>query len=200
MDCDKIKDSLVAYIHHELTEQDARLIEQHISQCKVCREEVNQLNKLSELLVKPPDNFADEVIERIKERKELEQFLNELVNTPAEAVAITRFDNIDYCSPKKSNILEIESVNNIQEVLDKIMEILCLHNAKVVSTKIRSYGAEIAISLPFKEIDALMKTLNVGKVKFYKLSSLQLSQKPKGKFTKLRIRIKKDNIRFKKDK
>ncbi len=62
MDCNKIQENLVAYLHGELDKKNIRAIHQHLSSCESCLDEELELRKTGRMLDKfqfeaLPENF-----------------------------------------------------------------------------------------------------------------------------------------------
>lgn len=74
MDCREVQENLSAYYDDVLEVKDKKLIEEHLNNCSNCREELESLKQISEILkeappVSVPDGFAEEVIQRINQDK-----------------------------------------------------------------------------------------------------------------------------------
>ena len=52
MDCNKIRESLTAYLHGELDKKEVKLIHQHLSSCESCLDEELELRKTGRILDK----------------------------------------------------------------------------------------------------------------------------------------------------
>ena len=74
MNCKEIKNDLPYFLSDELDENRARDFEQHINQCKLCRDELEILRKINNLIAqaKTPeqneqfwDSYPEEVMEKI---------------------------------------------------------------------------------------------------------------------------------------
>ncbi len=86
-DCRKIRELFSEYIDGVLDKENLNLVEEHLSKCEACRKELNKLIKMLEILKNlkkedtPPD-FLKTLHERIRRRKALNKFLNELLKNP----------------------------------------------------------------------------------------------------------------------
>ena len=86
-DCRKIRKLFSEYIDGVLDEENLNLVEEHLSKCEACRKELNKLIKMLEILKNlkredTPPNFLETLHERIRQRKALNAFLNELLKNP----------------------------------------------------------------------------------------------------------------------
>lgn len=77
MDCKQIIDLISMYVDSELDERQKAEFEEHVSQCSSCKEELNDILKVLEVLhsipeVDLPDNFKDELHEKLIKVKENE--------------------------------------------------------------------------------------------------------------------------------
>jgi len=79
-DCEKIRELFSEYIDGVLDKANTDLVEEHLSKCEACREELNKLIKMLGVLKNlkkedtPPD-FLETLQERIRQRKALNTFL-----------------------------------------------------------------------------------------------------------------------------
>ncbi len=85
--CEKIRELFSEYIDGVLDKANTDLVEEHLSKCEACREELNKLIKMLEILKNlkkedTPPNFLETLHERIRQRKALNTFLNKLLKNP----------------------------------------------------------------------------------------------------------------------
>jgi len=86
-DCEKIRELFSEYIDGVLDKANTDLVEEHLSKCEACREELNKLIKMLGILKNlkkedtPPD-FLETLQERIRQRKALNTFLSKLLKSP----------------------------------------------------------------------------------------------------------------------
>jgi len=71
VDCNKIQENLVAYLHGELNKKKVKAIHQHLSGCEVCLEEEFELRKTNRIMDKfqfeaLPENFDAELHQKLK--------------------------------------------------------------------------------------------------------------------------------------
>jgi anti-sigma factor RsiW len=71
VDCNKVKENLVAYLHGELAKKEVKEIHQHLSGCESCLEEEMDLRRTNRVLNKfqfevLPDDFEAELHRKLK--------------------------------------------------------------------------------------------------------------------------------------
>jgi len=69
--CEYIQDDFREYIHKRLDIQDCCLIQEHLSQCNDCREELRQLEEISTILknlkqINLPKDYLEKLHKRIE--------------------------------------------------------------------------------------------------------------------------------------
>jgi len=83
MDCDEIKESLSAYVDDVLDAESKAVVEEHLSTCKDCQQELVSLQALVRELgslesVEPPKDFLDQLHERMEARSWFPKILRTL--------------------------------------------------------------------------------------------------------------------------
>ena len=83
MDCEEIKERLSAYVDDLLDGESRALVEEHLSSCKACEQELVSLKALVRELgalesVEPPKDFLDQLNERIEARSWFPKILRTL--------------------------------------------------------------------------------------------------------------------------
>jgi hypothetical protein len=83
MDCEEIREHLSAYVDDLLDAENSALVEEHLSSCKACQQELASLKALVGELgslesVEPPKDFLDQLNERIEERSWFPKILRTL--------------------------------------------------------------------------------------------------------------------------
>ncbi|HHX60299.1 MAG TPA: hypothetical protein GX707_06125 [Epulopiscium sp.] len=78
MDCEKYSEWISLYIDGELEDKDCTILENHISNCNSCREEVDILQEITKSIkgleaIEPPNGFHEALMGRIKSEYEYNQ-------------------------------------------------------------------------------------------------------------------------------
>jgi len=134
MECARVKELLSEYLDNALDVQTKALVEEHLSTCKVCSEELASSKAYTEQLgtlkaVKAPEDFLEKVHARLKQRFEFERIMRKVfvpvrIKVPLQLVAVAAMlflviSVFKFIQPSEEKLAYVPSVSKQVTVAEK---------------------------------------------------------------------------------